>query len=208
MAQQGLKHVTQRALGLLRSIRSGMDGVFRHLALAKLIGPVTAAWGRLRALPPVRMAGAAARRSLAMFRTSDGREWSVGGRLSIVAAIVVVLILGLIAQIVSRSSASALNEKAEQGLASSTDAVMATLEVYRQGLDEDVLRMYGAFLGTLPQTIIVRSPDERIPAGEGDAPALRMDDRLINGDTVLVDDFTTNTEAARPCRGSIRPTRS
>jgi methyl-accepting chemotaxis protein len=196
MAQQGLKHVAQRALGLLRRIGSGIGGVFRHPALAKLTGRVSAAWGRFRALPPVRMAGAAARRSLAMFRTSDGREWSVGGRLSIVAAIVVVLILGLIAQIVSRSSASALNEKAEQGLASSTDAVMATLEVYRQGLDEDVLRMYGAFLGTLPQTIIVRSPDERIPAGEGDAPALRMDDRLINGDTVLVDDFTTNTEAA------------
>lgn len=196
MAQQGLKQVVQRTLGVLRRIGSGIGGVFRHPALAKATGAIASGWGRFRALPPVRMAGAAASRSLAMFRTSDGREWSVGGRLSIVAAIVVVLILGLIAQIVSRSSASALNEKAEQGLAASTDAVMATLEVYRQGLDEDAVRMYGAFLGTLPQNIIVRSPEERIPAGDGDAPALRMDERLINGDTVLVDDFTTNTEAA------------
>jgi len=135
-------------------------------------------------------------RGMALFRTADGREWSVGGRLSIVAALVVVLILGAIALIVARISAAALDNKAGQGLAASTDAVMATLEVYRQGLDEDAQRMFGAFLGTLPQNIIARSLDERLPAGATDAPALRMDERLINGDTVLVDDFTTNTEAA------------
>ena len=193
MAQQGLKHVAQDAL---RRVGSGIGRVVRHPAMAKPGRALAAGWARFRALPPVRWLGAAASRSLGMLRTSDGREWSVGGRLSLVAAFVVVLILGLIALIVARSSASALNEKAEQGLAASTDAVMATLEVYRQGLDEDATRMYGAFLGTLPQTIIVRSADERILAGEGDAPALRMDERLINGDTVLVDDFTTNTEAA------------
>ena len=196
MAQQGLKQGMQRALALLQRIGSAVGRVLRHPALAKAVAAAASAWERFRALPAVRMVATAATRSLAMFRTSDGREWSVGGRLSIVAAMVVVLILGLIAQVVSQSSASALNDKAEQGLAASTDAVMATLEVYRQGLDDDAVRMYGAFLGTLPQNVIVRSADERLPAGAGDAPALRMDDRLINGDTVLVDDFTTNTEAA------------
>jgi methyl-accepting chemotaxis protein len=196
MAQQGLKQGMQRALALLQRIGSAVGRVLRHPALAKAVAAAASAWERFRALPAVRMVATAATRSLAMFRTSDGREWSVGGRLSIVAAMVVVLILGLIAQVVSQSSASALNDKAEQGLAASTDAVMATLEVYRQGLDDDAVRMYGAFLGTLPQNVIVRSIDERLPAGAGDAPALRMDDRLINGDTVLVDDFTTNTEAA------------
>ncbi|HAI59597.1 MAG TPA: methyl-accepting chemotaxis protein [Xanthomonadaceae bacterium] len=152
----------------------------------------------IRALGPVlaKVRAALASRAFALFRTADGREWSVGGRLSLVSAAVVVLILGAIAIVVARGSASALNNKAEQGLAGSTDAIMATLEVYRAGLDLDAQRMYGAFLGTLPQNVIVRSADERIPAGDGDAPALRMDDRLINGDTVLVDDFTLNTEAA------------
>ena len=171
-------------------------------ALRLRLAPVATVTGRAasalssRLRPLMSRVGPPAARAFALFRTADGREWSVGGRLSIVAALVVVLILGAIAFIVARSSAAALNNKAEQGLAASTDAVMATLEVYRQGLDEDALRMYGAFLGTLPQNIIVRSTDERLPAGATDAPALRMDERLINGDTVLVDDFTTNTEAA------------
>ena len=191
MAQQGLKQTAQRALAA-----AGRLGTTAASTLGRAAGPLGRATARLRAWPPLARAGGFAMRGLALFRTADGREWSVGGRLSLVSAFVVVLILGLIALIVARSSAAALNDKAEQGLAASTDAVMATLEVYRQGLDEDATRMYGAFLGTLPQTIIVRSAEERIPAGDGDAPALRMDDRLINGDTVLVDDFTTNTEAA------------
>jgi methyl-accepting chemotaxis protein len=174
---------------LLQALRPRLE---RVASAAGRIASTVAA--RLRPLSS-RIAPVAAR-AFALFRTADGREWSVGGRMSLVSAAVVVLILGVIAFIVARSSASALNDKAEQGLAASTDAVMATLEVYRQGLDEDAVRMYGAFLGTLPQNIIVRSTDERLPAGATDAPALRMDERLINGDTVLVDDFTTNTEAA------------
>ena len=42
MAQQGLKHVAQRALGLLLRIGSGIGGLFRHPALAKVTGPVAA----------------------------------------------------------------------------------------------------------------------------------------------------------------------
>ena len=186
----------QRATALLRTGLNAAGGVVRSPHVAKARDAIRGFGARIAALPVVDKVGPTLLRGLALFRTADGREWSVGGRLSLVSAFVVVLILGAIAFIVARSSAAALNAKAESGLAASTDAVMATLEVYRQGLDEDATRMYGAFLGTLPQNVVIRSLDERIPGGDGDAPALRIDDRLVNGDTVLVDDFTTNTEAA------------
>lgn len=190
------KNVARKAGEALRQAKDAVGRLARHPLPGRARAAMAGLGARIAALPLVGRIGPTLLRGLALFRTADGREWSVGGRLSIVAALVVVLILGAIAIVVARSSAAALDNKAEQGLAASTDAVMATLEVYRRGLDEDAQRMYGAFLGTLPQNIIARSLDERLPAGATDAPALRMDDRLINGDTMLVDDFSTNTEAA------------
>ncbi|MFN3965134.1 MAG: methyl-accepting chemotaxis protein [Silanimonas lenta] len=178
---------------LLARLRSRLGALGARLAAGSRALARHPALARLR--PLLARAGAGLRRGMAAFQGADGRL-SLGGRLSLLAGAVVVLVLGLIAVVASQTSAGALARKAEQGLAGSTDAVLSNLAVYREVLDEDAVRMYGAFLGTLPQNVIARDPDERHPAGERDAPALRMDERLINTDTAVVDDFTTNTEAA------------
>lgn len=196
MDKAGWKALMGKAGAFSRAAWSRVLTVVRHPALGKVHTAAAKLIAAVANNPLVKRIGHGAARSLAMFRTADGQEWSVGGRLSLMAAFVVVLIMGGIAFIAARSSASALNEKAQLGLAASTDAVMGNFEVYRQGLDGDAQRMYGAFLGTLPQNTIARSLEERLPAGGRDAPALRMDDLLINTDTTTVDDFTTNTEAA------------
>lgn len=165
-------------------------------ASAPLRARLAPALGRLVAWPPLRRLGAVAARGLALLRTADGREWSIGGRLSLVAGAVVAGVLGLVALIAVQASSTALSTRVEQGLAGSAEAVSSTLAVYREALDGEAVRMYGAFLGILPQNVVARSSEERWPAGRRDAPALRFDGRLLNTDTVLVDDFTTNTEAA------------
>ncbi|MFN9966175.1 MAG: methyl-accepting chemotaxis protein [Lysobacteraceae bacterium] len=177
--------------------RAFMERVAAHPAVGGVASAVRRAWA---AAAPVRARlasiGGVLLRGLALLRTSDGREWSVGGRLSLVAGAVVAAVLGVIALVASQTSAGALAGKAEHGLGASTDAVMSTLAVYREGLDGDVSRMFGAFLGTLPQASITRTPEERYPAGGRDAPALRFEDVLLNADTTIVDDFTSNTQAA------------
>ena len=183
---------------LLRGAQAGAarlataSAPLRTALAARLAGPLA----RCLAWPPLRALGRLAGRGLALLRTADGREWSIGGRLSLLAGVVVVAVLALVALIAAQASSSALSKRVEQGLAGSTDAVLSTLAVYRQALDGEALRMYGAFLGVLPQNLVARNLDERLPAGGRDAPALRFDDRLLNTDTLLVDDFTTNTEAA------------
>ena len=195
MVQQGLKQVVQQALGLLRRAGSTVAAVARHPALAKPLAAASSGWARVSALPAVQWIGTAASRSLAMLRTSDGREWSVGGRLSLVVGAVILVVLGGIAVVASRSSSSALNAKAAQGLGSSADALLSTLEVYQQGLETNVVRIYGAFLGTLPQNTVALDPAQMIPAGERSVPALLFDGVPVNGNFAIVDDFTTNTDA-------------
>ncbi len=195
MAQQGLKQAVSRALAALRFVGTVPGRALRHPALAKPVAAVASAWGRFAALPSVQRAGSGASRAFAMFRTSDGREWSVGGRLSLVVGVVILVVLGAIATVASRSSSSALNEQAAQGLGSSADALMATLEVYQQGLETNVMRIYGAFLGTLPQDTVGLDPSQRMPAGDRQVPALLFDGVPVNGDFSIVDDFTTNTDA-------------
>ncbi len=150
---------------------------------------------RIAGWPPLQATGRGVLRGLALLRTSDGREWSIGGRLSLVAGAVVVGVLGLIAIVASQTSAGALNTQAAKGLGSSADAVGATLEVYESGLEANVVRIYGAFLGTLPQNTLARDTDNRIAAGDADAPALLFDGSAVNGSFSIVDDFTANTDA-------------
>jgi methyl-accepting chemotaxis protein len=184
----------QSATGMAR--RAAAAGAWLAGTCASLRARLAGALARVTAWSLLSRLGAFAGRGLALLRTADGREWSIGGRLSLVAGAVVVGVLGLVALIAVQAGSGALSKRVEQGLAGSTDAVLSTLAVYREALDGEVLRMYGAFLGVLPQTVVVRNDEERLPIGTRDAPALRFDDRLLNADTVLVDDFTTNTEAA------------
>ena len=128
------------------------------------------------------------------FSAQNFKKLSVGGKLSLLQGVIVVVVLGVFSMALSGFVTKRLNSRVEHDLDQRALLLVNTMSSYHNALADSTGKMGSVFRSYYPGTVALE-PSKTIAIGDQQTPTLRVGSTVINRDTGTVDRFTAVTGA-------------
>ena len=121
-------------------------------------------------------------------------KYSLGVRLSIVQALLVVVVMAIFTQSLTMYIAKRLEKSAEQDLSQQVALLVNSMSSYHASLADSVTRLTSVFRTYFPGSFQV-DPAKTVAIGEKQTPVVTAGSTVLNQNTEIVDRFTAVTKA-------------
>ncbi len=116
---------------------------------------------------------------------------SINLRVSLSASVLVVMVFVVVAILLGRNVGSQISAEKEHEVASARDSMVRLLSAYNATLKEDVVRTAKLFVDDFNGTFEVDAAE--MPAGDKQAPTIKVGGVVINNNFTVVDHFASRT---------------